>query len=156
MVFNHTLSSGTSNVTKARVFEGTFVEFGIGFVENEQKYDPWLILNVGGGASKVMDFVESFADVIVSEGEIYRMHSKAGSVNLHGEDDELDEIIDELSTQLVKFKRFDDKRALISISSPTVNQFYKVKGFEALDSAIKSCLGRYQIFKFTFKAQSLR
>jgi len=141
MVFNHTVTSGISNVTKARIFEGTFVEFGMGFVENENKYDPWMIINIGGVSSKLMDFIEKFADVIVSEGEQYTMHSKAGTVNLHGEDDELDEIIDELSTQLIKFKRFDEKEPLIDIVSPTINNYYSVRGIEALDGAIKSCLG---------------
>lgn len=141
MVFNHSVTSGTSNVTKARVFEGTFVEFGMGFVENESKYDPWMIINIGGTSAKIMDFIEQFADVIVSEGEMYTMHSKAGTVNLHGEDDELDEIIDELSTQLIKFKRFDEKQPLIDIVCPSVSIYYNARGIEALDGAIKSCLG---------------
>jgi hypothetical protein len=70
------------------------------------------------------------------------MHSKAGTVNLHGEDDELDEIIDELSNQLHKFKRFDEKYPIINIIHPSINRFYDVRGIESLDGAIKSCLGK--------------
>ena len=62
-----------------------------------------------------MEFVEAFSDVIISESEQYTMHSKAGTVNLHGEDDELDEIIDELSNQVSKFKRFDEKDPLVKL-----------------------------------------
>ena len=37
---------------KARVYQGTFIEFGIGFVEKQGTFEPWMVLNVGGAASK--------------------------------------------------------------------------------------------------------
>lgn len=81
MVLNHSVTSGTSNVTKSRVFEGTFIEFGMGFIENESKYEPWMILNVGGQASKMMGFIESFADVIVSESKVIQISKAKKYIN---------------------------------------------------------------------------
>ena len=58
------------------------------------------------------------------------MHTKDKSVCLHGEEDELDEIIDELSQQLSKFKRFDERLPLNKIESKCVNRLYELKGRE--------------------------
>ena len=102
-----------------------------------------------------MEFVEAFSDVIISESEQYTMHSKAGTVNLHGEDDELDEIIDELSNQVSNFKRFDEKAPLVKLNSTKINRFYDVRGCEGLDSAIKSCLATKGVLKKELSLQQL-
>ena len=53
MALHHTVTSGTSNVLKARVFEEAFAELGVGFVEKNSTFQPWLVLHFGGAYEKV-------------------------------------------------------------------------------------------------------
>ena len=155
IALNHTVSSGTSNVLKSRVFEESYAELGIGFIESNGGYQPWIILNFGGNYEKTSDFVQNFADVVVAEGDTYKMHTKNKSKSLHGEEDELDEIIDELSTQLKTFKRFDERIPLSKLEDPAILKLFKLKGFESLDGAVKSCIPTTAVLRQELNLQQL-
>jgi len=157
LALHHTVTSGTSNVTKVRVFKETFVEIGIGFVDVEGKRQPdaWIVVNVSGKADKLMDFVENFADVIISEGDSYTMHSKNGTIPLQNESEELDEIADELNEHLSKWKWFDERVPLQKLSADNVEHFYASSGVEALDAAVKSCLASKNVLRNELGLQEL-
>ena len=155
IALNHTVSSGASNVLKSRVFEESFAELGVGFIETNGAYQPWIVLHVGGQYDKASNFVERFADVIVAEGDTYKMHTKNKSRSLHGDEDELDEIIDELSTQLKNFKRFDERVSLANLSDDLIHKLFELKGVESLDGAIKSCIPTTSVLRQELNLQQL-
>ena len=92
------------SLVKARVFEESFAEIGIGFVERHGVYKPWMVLHFGGSHDLGKDYIEQFADVIISEDEAYCMHTQNKTIPLHADEDELDEIVEELRGQLFKYK----------------------------------------------------
>ena len=89
---------------KARIFEESFAEVGIGFVERHGVYKPWIVLHFGGQHDLGKDYIEQFADVIISEDEAYCLHTQNKTIPLHADEDELDEIVEELRGQLFKYK----------------------------------------------------
>ena len=155
MALHHSVSSGTSNVLKSRVFEESFAELGIGFIECNGSYQPWMVLHVGGQYDRVSNFVERFSDVIVAEGDTYKMHTKNKSRSLHGDEDELDEIIDELSSQLKNFKRFDERIPLAKLADDAIYQLFDLRGVESLDGAIKSCIPTTTVLRQELNLQQL-
>lgn len=63
-----------------------------------------MVLHFGGSHDLGKDYIEQFADVIISEDEAYCMHTQNKTIPLHADEDELDEIVEELRGQLFKYK----------------------------------------------------
>ena len=63
-----------------------------------------MVLHFGGQHDLGKDYIEQFADVIISEDEAYCMHTQNKTIPLHADEDELDEIVEELRGQLFKYK----------------------------------------------------
>ena len=98
-----------------------------------------MVLHFGGSHDLGKDYIEQFADVIISEDEAYCMHTQNKTIPLHADEDELDEIVEELRGQLFKYKAcFHSVGMLLDFVPKKTGDGPKTRRFYYIENKIKA------------------